>query len=177
MSATVIGFYDWVVRREQVVLGCLVTLILAALYDLLKLGSVFGIRRLGNKFSEYSVARLQKRIDQLQQYRDVVNSYLSSDRALYLATMQLLLAISVLACIGAVSVSLHFLFPSQGSPMYIVAGIFVFLIVIVLGVHGAQLAGLNARSKIAAILARYDADIYDLKTKLEARLHKITQAK
>jgi hypothetical protein len=50
-----------------------------------------------------------------------------------------------------------------------VAGIFFFLIAIVLGVHGAQLAGLKSRSKIATIVARYDSEINDLKAKLEAR--------
>jgi hypothetical protein len=162
-------FYDWVTRHEQFALGCLVTLILSALYDLLKIGSVFGVRQLRNKVSEYSITRLQKRIDQLQQYRDAVNSYLSSDRALYLATLQLLFAILVLACIGAVAVTLEFLFPSHGPPMLTIAGLFFFLIAIVLGVHGAQLAGLKSRSQIATIVARYDSEINDLKAKLEAR--------
>jgi hypothetical protein len=140
MHQTSNAIVGWVTRNERdLIIAFVFAIIGAVFWDAVKTGSVAGVRQLKNKLAERSVARLQERIIQLQKYRDTINSYISSDRALYLATLQLILAILILACMGAVAVILDSLLPSQLLRFSIVA-VFIFAVAIVLGVYGVQLA-------------------------------------
>jgi uncharacterized small protein (DUF1192 family) len=163
---------DLFTTHREFVLGVVVTFVATLMYDVLKVGSITGVRQIRNKLSEYSVARLQNRITQLEAYREVVNSYTASDRALYLATLQLMFAVLRLVCMGAVVVLTGFLFSSPVPPMFIFAALAIFLIAIVLGACGAQLAGLNTRSKVSERVGQLDSEIADLKAKLDWRTRK-----
>ncbi len=165
-------FMGWLARNERdLIIAFVFAIIGAVVYDLVKTGSVAGIRQLKNKLSEQSASRLQQRIVQLQTFRDAINSYMSSDRTLYLATLKLVFAILTFTCMGAVAAILDSLIPTHGLRLSVVA-LFIFAIAIVLGVWGMQLAGFDTRSKLSAKLATLDSEINDLKAKLDLRTRK-----
>lgn len=171
-SSVIIG---WVTRNERdLIIAFVFAIIGAVFWDAVKTGSVAGVRQLKNKLAEQSVARLQERIVQLQKYRDTINSYISSDRALYLATLQLILAILILACMGAAAVILDSLLPLQGLRLSVVA-LFIFAIAIILGMYGVQLAKLSTRSELSAKVSALDSEINALKAKLDLRTRKVAQ--
>ena len=171
-SSVIIG---WVTRNERdLIIAFVFAIIGAVFWEAVKTGSVAGVRQLKNKLAEQSVARLQERIVQLQKYRDTINSYISSDRALYLATLQLILAILILACMGAAAVILDSLLPLQGLRLSVVA-LFIFAIAIILGMYGVQLAKLSTRSELSAKVSALDSEINALKAKLDLRTRKVAQ--
>jgi uncharacterized small protein (DUF1192 family) len=171
-SSVIIG---WVTRNERdLIIAFVFAIIGAVFWDAVKTGSIAGVRQLKNKLAEQSVARLQERIVQLQKYRDTINSYISSDRALYLATLQLILAILILACMGAAAVILDSLLPLQELRLSVVA-LFIFAIAIILGMYGVQLAKLSTRSELSAKVSALDSEINALKAKLDLRTRKVAQ--
>jgi len=87
----------------DIVLAVVLTLVFAVVVDVLHVGSRTRdfTRHLKNKLSERSVARLRKRIAELQQYRDRVSLHLSSDRALYLTALGTILGVMAFISLGA----------------------------------------------------------------------------
>lgn len=167
------AFTAWIVENQRdLAIAFLFAIIGAVVWDVVKTGSVAGVRQLKNKLSEQSVARLRERIAQLERNRDEVSSYLSSDRALYLATLRLMFGILLFACVGASTFIIDSLLPLPGFRFSVVA-VFIFVMAITLAVYGLQLAGLNTRSKISEKVATLDSEINDLKTKLDLRQRKI----
>ena len=76
--------------REWVVAGIL-ALLAAAILDLLPVGESRILKCAGlvkNKLSEKSVARLKKRIEELEKYKRNLDLMLNSDKALYLNTFR-----------------------------------------------------------------------------------------
>jgi ABC-type multidrug transport system fused ATPase/permease subunit len=160
-----------IASERDLVIAFVFAIIGAFFWDVVKTGSAAGIRQLRNKLSEQSVARLRERIVQMEKYRDVLNSYLSSDRALYLATLRLMLGILMFVCLGAVLTILNSLLPLPGLGFSIMA-LFIFIIAIVLCVYGAQLTGLDTRSKISEKIAALNSETDALKAKLDSQLQK-----
>lgn len=167
---------NWMAGHWQDVL---LALVLGILVDILRLGSVIrgGLRHIDNKLSEHSTLRLTKRIAQLEKYRNTVNAYASSDKALYLSTLQLLLGILMFMCAGAI-VSLLDLLSWISAPLrpnalnFFALDIGIFAIAIVLAVHGLRLASLDTRLKVTAMVEKLDSEIAVLKTKLDSRTHR-----
>jgi hypothetical protein len=89
--------------REWVVAGIL-ALLAAAILDLLPVGESRILKCAGlvkNKLSEKSVARLKKRIEELEKYKKNVDLMLNSDKALYLNTFRAIFGTLLFMCIGA----------------------------------------------------------------------------
>jgi hypothetical protein len=64
----------WVtLHQRELAIGFTFAIICYVLAELVKTGSSAAVRKLRNKLSEYSVARLQNRISQLEMSRDRVN--------------------------------------------------------------------------------------------------------
>ena len=60
-----------------------------------------GFRIAKNKLSERSVSKLRERIKLLEKQRDDIAAFLSSDKALYLNTFRIVIAMLVMIAIGA----------------------------------------------------------------------------
>jgi hypothetical protein len=130
-----------------------------------------GWRHIKDKWAERSDAQLRKRIANQERYRDVVQKYLSSERALYLQALKLVFG--VLICISAGIGAIAFGFaPYPDAP----GGIFLppsrlmgdmFLgLGIVLAIQGVRLTELETKERIIELLAKLDGEIARLKARL-----------
>jgi hypothetical protein len=125
-------------------------------------------RRIKNKLSEQSAARLRKRITELEKAREVFALYLASDKAFYLAHFRIvILFLMLISCGGALGI-LGQLFPG---PNYHLLGLMVYALVIALGFFAVEFSTLDTKEKIAGMLAKRDAEIANLRQKLEAMTH------
>src|SRR6266404_1760591 len=163
-------FVDFVIRNWQ---GFLVAIVCAELAEILRIRSrtLAAIRHLKNKLSERSVARLQKRIAQQENYRDSVKADASSDKALYLDTLRLVLAVLMFMCAGAVVTIFSVLFlPNDPGPL--LTATFLFSVGAVVAGYGLRIAGLHTRSQVCELVANLDREIEELKAKLDSRMRR-----
>jgi hypothetical protein len=123
------------------------------------------IRAIRNKRAEKSAARLRERIKELAAARDTYRSFLSSGRAQYLATLNLVMG--VLCCIAIAGALSTIGRRVWGFPLDYVAVLF-YAIAIVIAIQGVKFATLDTREKIINTVAKYDADLEDLEKKLAA---------
>ena len=174
--------------RDLVVAAALAVffaLVFAIVVDLLRVGSRIRdfVRFIRNKLSEKSVARLQKRIKELEKYRDSLVLMMSSDKAHYLGTFRLILGILLCMCIGMiVFITGHFVSPmlsaftlgeSQAVRSMDLFAIFIFTIAIAIAAQGLNVASWDTRPKVAEQIKKYDAEIDNLKAILASRLQKL----
>jgi hypothetical protein len=123
-----------------------------------------GIRLIGNKISEQSVTRLRNRIKELEGFRDTIAAYLSSDKALYMATFRVV--VGMLICIaagGGLTIIADFLKPS---PFRVFALVF-YAMGVLIGAQGTKIVELDTTAKVTAMIMKRNAEIADLKQKLE----------
>jgi bacteriorhodopsin len=141
--------------------------IIGVIFESLDIGSRLraGIRRIKNKFAERSAARLGKRINELETQRDNHATYLGSDKALYLATFRIVIAILMLIILGAIFTVFSHIF--QSVPVELFAFLFYF-IAFIAAIQGLTISSLDTRAKVSAVVTKLDSEISELKTKLEA---------
>jgi hypothetical protein len=159
-------WWHWVVNHQtELWIGAVFGAFFALIFDLVSVDSRIraGIRHIKNKLSEQSVSRLRKRIEQLEAQRNRYASYLSSDKALYLVTLQgLLLAVICMAfgaaCAGIADISRNVLFKLWSIAFY--GGAIPF------GFMGIRFALLDSRAKVAKVVEKFDSELLELKTKL-----------
>jgi hypothetical protein len=121
-----------------------------------------GVRHIKNKLSERSVLRLQKRIQQLQVQKDRYVSFLSSDKALYLATFQIVIGVLVAIATAA---GLTALGEMLSLPFGILA-IFFYAIAIIIAFQGFKVSSLDTRAKVTETVVKLESEIAALQTKL-----------
>lgn len=121
-----------------------------------------GVRHIKNKLSERSVLRLQKRIEQLQAQRDRYASFLSSDKALYLATFQIVIGILVAIATAAGLTGLGEMLPFP----FGMFAIFFYAMAIIIGLQGFKVSSLDTRAKVTETVAKLESEIEALQTKL-----------
>ena len=141
--------------------------LLAVIADLLGIGSRLRtrIRHIKNRFSERSARRLRERIKQLESQRDRYVAYLSSDKALYLATFSIVIGMLLTIATGAALTESSGLLPPL--PLGFL-GVFFYLLTIVIGIQGFKIASLDTRAKVSEMVAKLDSEIETLQKKLEA---------
>jgi hypothetical protein len=142
-------------------------LFFALLLDLMSAdGRVWtGIRHVKNKLSERSVARLRKRIEELKGLRHGIAEFLSSDKALYMATFRVVVAMLICVAVGAgLGEIADMLLPSP----FGVFALFWYGLAVFIGARGTKIVELNTRQKVTAMLEKRDAEMADLQQKLEA---------
>ena len=165
-----------VVHREEIWWALLFAVIIGLILEFLSVGSRTrsGIRLIKNKLAEHSVADLRKRIDALQRSRDYYVSFLSSDKALYLSTFQVVLLDLLFISIGSAILvfdhieSLRNAFPLVRSLDIWGGGFFIFAVATSL--YGLRLTSLVTREKIAEVVAKIEVEISGLQAKLEAKI-------
>jgi hypothetical protein len=167
-------FADFIIRHW---LDFLLAVLFAIIADLLRIGSALraGMRDIKNKLSERSVARLRKRIAQLEKSRELYKSFLSSDKVLYLHTFQLVLAILLSWSVGAI-IFIFGLFKGTSTPTFpnprnfFSLALLPFAFAASLCAWGIKVTALNTREKVSAMVEKLDSEIADLNVKLDARL-------
>jgi hypothetical protein len=126
-----------------------------------------------DKFAEQSVARLRKRIAELEEYRAVIESYGKSELSLVLALFKFVLGMLTLMCVAAATILLNRILPPWHpvpEPLGLTVILFGVLVAGVAGISGMKTADLNTPSKIADKIAPIDAQISRLKAKLALRI-------
>jgi hypothetical protein len=166
--------WNWVViHKSEIWLAALFALLAAVLIDLVSIDSrIRGrIRELKNKWSEKSVARLQKRIQELENQRNRFTSYLSSDKGLYLWMLGSVIAILLSISLGIAVLIVDRIFMLFGAglavrwPYYFLA-LMMFSLAIGLAIKGLKISSLDTKEKMGEYIAKLDAEIANLKAKL-----------
>lgn len=170
--------------REWFVAGIL-ALLAAAILDLLPVGESRILKCAGlvkNKLSEKSVARLRKRIEELEKYKKNLDLMLNSDKALYLNTFRAIFGTLLFMCIGAILATLRHSEmlavtrpESRGAlAMLDMAAIMMFAIAIAVALSSLTITvAEDNKQKLAAQSEKYGKEIENLKTILKARLDKL----
>lgn len=169
---------DWAI-------GAVMAFVIWAIADLLPVGDsrIRGlVRWVRNKISEQSVARLKKRIEELEKYKKNLDLMLNSDKAIYLTTFRALFGTLLFMCLGAVLTTLRHSemlavarpeSPGALATLDIVAiAMFTFAFIVALSSLTITVAEDN-KQKIAAQSERYAKDIENLKMILKTRLDKL----
>jgi hypothetical protein len=163
---------NFIIRHKELVWA----LTFAIVVDVFSIGSFIrrAIRLLLNKLSELSVAYLRHRIRVLEQIRDRLVIYTSSDKALYLGTLRLVLGVLVLMEAGAILLVFDHLDIAPHLTMfrpqtYTVFGVMCFTASIGIGIQGLRLSSLDTKVKLSEMIATADEQISALKAKLDAR--------
>jgi hypothetical protein len=168
-------------------LALVAAFVIWAIADLLPVGDskIRGlIRVVKNKASEYSTAQLEKRIKELEKYRDSLNRMMVSDKLLYLTTFRTIFGTLIFMCIGALLLTLRHsvmleqaakLDPTGANGFFALdmGAILIFTIAIVVAIAGVNTALLDSRPKLEEQIAKYDKNIIDLKEILRQRLEKL----
>lgn len=155
--------------RIDLGIGAAFALLFALLFDFIqptsRIRTVVGFIK--NKMADRSVARLQARIEELERYRGRLVAYLASDKSHYLAVLQLILGVMALMCLGAAVAMLESLgLIAESFKLVALAPI---LIALVVAVGGVQTASWDTGPKISEVLSKVEAQIGELKAKLNAR--------
>lgn len=169
------------------VIGVVVGFVIFAIFDLLPLGDSrirSLIRLVRNKISEHSTAQLQKRIKELEKYRESLRLRIASDKILYLDTFRTIFGTLIFMCIGMILLALRHSFmleyaattdPRSAGTFFVLdmGTILIFTIAIMVAISGVSTALLNTRQKLEEQIAKYDKDIDDLKEILKKQLEKL----
>jgi hypothetical protein len=169
---------DWVI-------GGVMAFVIWAIADLLPVGDS-RIRGLGrwvrNKISERSVARLKKRIEELEKYKKNLDLMLNSDKALYLNTFRAIFGTLLFGCMGAILTTLrHSEMLAVARPespgtlgMLDIAAIMMFTIGIAVALSSLTITvAEDNKQKLAAQSEKYAKEIENLKMILKSRLDKL----
>ena len=153
----------------DVIIAAVLAALFAAIFEFVPIGSGIrsAIRHFKNRLSESSVKRLRDRIASLERYRETVTMYMSSDKAQYLHTLGIVLAVLVCICAGVVAILLGTLGLVRDAGILALG---IFAIGITVGVYGLKLASLDTRAKLSELVQKLDADIANLKAKLQPKL-------
>ena len=172
---------------EAWIIGAVVGLIIFAIFDLLPIGESrirSLMRLLKNKISEHSTSQLEKRIKELEKYRDSLKLMTASDKLLYLGTFRTIFGTLIFICIGMIlltlrhSVMLEYaatVDPRAADTFFVLdmVTILIFALAIVVAISGVSMALLDTRPKLEEQIAKYDKNVTDLKEILKQQREKL----
>jgi predicted TIM-barrel enzyme len=172
---------------EAWIIGAVVGVIIAAILDLLPMGESrirSLIRLVKNKISEHSTAQLEKRIKELEKYRDSLNRMMASDKLLYLGTFRSIFGTLIVMCFGAILltfrhsvmlVGIGVVTPRAADSLFVLdlSTIFIFSLAGVVAISGVSMTQLDTRQKLEEQIAKYDNNITDLKEVLKKQLENL----
>jgi hypothetical protein len=145
--------------------GSLVTFILTELLKAIKLSSIAGLRQLGNKLSEMSISRLQKRIDNLKAYKNTIKSNETLDRIFHLAQV----AVVTVSLISLAILSMVFAALNPPGTIFLLIGLFPCAAAMGTSLKGVQIAWLDTEER-DLLVAKLTAEINQLTQKLRVRV-------
>lgn len=137
---------------------------LAVLVDLLRVSSRVreGWRWVKDKYAESSIAALNRRIAEQEKYRDTLQAYLASDKAVYLAILRSIVGILLFMCVAGITLIIGRLKFFAAFPGMELIALGALTIAVVAGISTVQLGSLDT-SKISELIRKLDAEISALK--------------
>jgi hypothetical protein len=166
------GWWSWIVAHR-------IDLVMAAVFGAFFwiIGDVFavdsriraGIRHIGNKLSEQSISRLKTRIKQLEAQRERYATYMASDKALYMATLQGLVLVGVCIATGGCFAGLADIWPTRLGGLFKLWSIAFYFGAILFGSTAIRFSLLDSRAKVAKVVDKIDLEILELNIKLAER--------
>jgi hypothetical protein len=137
---------------------------LAVLVDLLRVSSRIreGWRWVKDKYAESSIAALNRRIAEQEKYRDTLQTYLASDKAVYLAMLRSIVGILLFMCVAGITVIIGRLRFFAAFPGMEVIALGALTLAVGAGVSTMQLGSLDT-SKTSELIRKLDAEILALK--------------
>ncbi len=136
-----------------------IAVIFAVIVDLLRVSSLVraGWRWVKDKIAAGSLYRLNNRIAEQKRYRDMLQSYIKSDKAFYLATLRAIMGLLMLFSIAGVSLILERLglFPYPVAELMALAAI---VTAIVAGIYTVRIVSFD-NSKLAELVQTLDREI------------------
>ena len=167
----------WYRHWLDFVLALVLALVFAVVADLLQVGSRLraGIRHIKNRAAEQSIMQLKQRIKELEDYRDVLTKYLSSDKALYLATLRVVMGVLLCVCMGEIllvfnsvkAISRIVQFRDADMGIFQLFAILFFAMGVVFVLWGGKLASLDSQTKVSEQIAKVEGEIANLQTVLD----------
>jgi hypothetical protein len=159
-------YLNWVTTHQgDIWLAAIFGLFFALILDVLtpegRIRTLIGA--IQNKLAEQSEARLRERIKELERQRNKYTAYLSSDKALYLASFQIVIAMLGALGVGALLSAIAYL---TGYPPMEITAIPIYIVAFALAVQGARISSLDTKDKVAAMVEKLDGEINDLTKKL-----------
>jgi hypothetical protein len=149
-------------------------IILTVIFEIMSFGSRLRawVRHIKNKLSERSVSKLRKRIKQLEVAKEQYQTYLGSDKALYLMNLKIVFIVLIGMCLSGVLILIaHGQLVIGRSTVQIgetkTWAFWMLIFCITVAAGGIKFASLDSREKVSAIIAKYDSEIAGLKSKLE----------
>ena len=177
-------FHSLMHSPEAWVIGLVIGFFIFAIFDLLPLGDSrirSLIRLVRNKISEHSTAQLQKRIKELEKYRESLKLMMASDKVLYLTTFRTILGTLIFMCGGMLILTFRHSVMLEGAAAVDpraantffaldMGTILIFSIGIMVALSGVSMASLDTRTKLEDQITKYDKNINDLREILRQRL-------
>jgi hypothetical protein len=166
MLAAIHRVWEWCVQHSgEIYLAAFFALV----FELLRPASLIraAFRRIKNKFAEKSVARLRQRITQLEKYRDTVALYLSSEKALYLHILGMILFVLLCMCGAGLVVLLYGFFGDEYGGRIVAFGLLA--VGMIIGAYSLRLTALDTRPKVSTLVEQLNSEIAALKAKLDER--------
>ena len=138
----------------------------AIIADYMRVGSRLreGVESFRNKRAERSVARLRKRITELEKYRDRLIQYSTSQQGVYMPVLGVIAMMLVLMCVGIVMVLLE----SAGARAGIVLLVAPFVFAALFGIMGYNYAVGVWLPNYSRLINKTETNIQTLKSKLGA---------
>jgi hypothetical protein len=139
-------------------------LLFAAIAESLRVGSRIreGWRWFKDKNAESSIANINLRITQQETFRNLLHSYLASDKLLYLAVLRNMTLILIFMCIAGLLLIIGTLFRAVEFPGAEFVALFALISAIAGGVYTMQLGSYDT-SKISKLIEKIDTEILALK--------------
>jgi hypothetical protein len=164
------GLWDFCYRyRIDIAFELFFAVVVGVFFEFLRVDSPLraAVRHLKNKLAEQSAARRRTRIAQTELYRDRVQEYLTSDKALYLATLQFVLGILLFICVAAGVFLLGSLtiIPKQ----FELLALLPITVATIMAVYGIHMTFWDTPAKISDVIAKLNGEIAELQAKLDAR--------
>lgn len=157
---------------QEIVFAAVLAVVFAVIVDLLRVSSRIreGWRWIKDKLAESSIAALNQRIAEQEKYRAVLQSYLNSDKAFYVAILRSLAGMLLFMCIAGI-VLIFGMLRVIAPPVAEFLALAVLAVAIVAGIYTMQMGSFDA-SKISELIKSYDAELLRLKearSKLQKR--------
>jgi hypothetical protein len=164
------GHWLWE-HRPDIIIGAVFALFFGFIIDLLAIGSRTreAFRELKNKLAQRSVARLRRRIGELENYQQKIDTYSKSDRFLYLATFRYILSILFLFAMAGAMGSLPI---TNGGFWFTTwpARVASYVAAIVMAIEGLKLSALDTVDKLNRLYLKVEGEKSELKMKLQKKL-------
>jgi hypothetical protein len=113
------------------------------------------IRHIKNKRSERSATQLRKRIEALETRRNTITNYLSSDKALYLTILRIVIVMLVAIASGEGVTMLQYPLSTGG---VILLSLFLYGLAVLGGIQGLKITDLDSREKITETISKLDSE-------------------